>query len=384
MKILTPPRFLISLFILSGFLAVTLTAQTLTVRDIMAEPSIAGMRVEGEKLSPDGTKVVYLWNSEGKMPRDLYLVSTSGGDARKILSPSDLPPPSRPPEKENKLDYGLILRDDFVKSRENALGNFEWSPDSKRLVFSYGGDLYVLPIGATVSIDAKNARWASVESAIRDRLRLVRSLISNIEQAGPGNSDGIAAIKKIHKDLDVSMQSAGAWDSQRAISIQIDRRLQTALETLFASQEFRANESLVERQNELAGIANRINIARSDYEAVLRNDKYTRLTKTQVPETAARFLDNDRILFTQSGHLFVWDLPNSLITQVSREANQQTFVSVFNPTPNKPGNVDRVRRVGQFEEQSARSSQLSRRVHRRTVRASRMDGSEGRRRSGRW
>jgi hypothetical protein len=122
-------------------------AQTLTVREIMAEPSIAGMRVEGEKLSPDGTKVVYLWNAQGKLPRDLYLVSTTGGDATKILSPSDLPPPSRPPEKENKLDYGLTVRDEFVKERENQLGNFEWSPDSKRLVTSYGGDLYVLTIG---------------------------------------------------------------------------------------------------------------------------------------------------------------------------------------------------------------------------------------------
>src|SRR5436190_19100747 len=93
------------------------TAQNLTVREIMSEPSIAGMRVEGEKLSPDGTKVVYLWNAQGKMPRDLYLVSTTGGDASKILSPSDLPPPSRPPEKENKLDYGLPLRDEFVKER---------------------------------------------------------------------------------------------------------------------------------------------------------------------------------------------------------------------------------------------------------------------------
>src|SRR5687768_9529682 len=122
-------------------------AQTLTVRDIMAEPSLAGMRAEGEKLSPAGTKVVYLWNAEGKMPRDLYLVSTSGGEPVKILSPSDLPPPSRPPEKETKLDYGLVLRDEFVKSRENQLGNFEWSPDSKRLVFSYGGDLYNITIG---------------------------------------------------------------------------------------------------------------------------------------------------------------------------------------------------------------------------------------------
>ena len=191
-------------------------AQTLTVRGIMAEPSIAGMRAEGEKLSPDGTKVVFLWNAEGKMPRDLYLVSTSGGDPAKILSPRDLPPPSRPPEKENKLDYGLILRDEFVKSRENQLGSFEWSPDSKRLVFSYGGDLYVL----TVS-----------------------------------------------------------------------------------------------------------------------EPKPRRLTRTQTPETGARFLDNDRILFSQSGNIFVWDLASSLLTQVTRESNPQAFISVFNATPNKPGTL---------------------------------------------
>src|SRR6187549_4047058 len=128
-------------------LANVASAQNLTVRGIMSEPSIAGMRVEGEKLSPDGTKVVYLWNAEGKMPRDLYLVSTTGGSPTKILSPSELPPPSRPPEKENKLGYGLPLRDEFVKERENQLGNFEWSPDSKRLVFSYGGDLYLLTPG---------------------------------------------------------------------------------------------------------------------------------------------------------------------------------------------------------------------------------------------
>ena len=182
----------------------------------MAEPSIAGMRVQGEKLSPDGTKVVYLWNAEGKLPRDLYLVPTSGGDPVKILSPSDLAPPSRPPRPESKLDYGLVLRDEFVKARENQLGNFEWSPDSKRLVFSHGGDLYILTLG-----EAKPRRF----------------------------------------------------------------------------------------------------------------------TKTQTPETGARFLDNHRILFSQSGHLMIWDLKNSMLTQVSREANPQTFVGVFAAVPNKPGTL---------------------------------------------
>jgi Tol biopolymer transport system component len=138
-------------------------AQNLTVRQIMAEPSIAGMRAEGEKLSPDGSKVVFLWNAEGKMPRDLYLVSTSGGTPQKILSVSDLPLPSRTPEKENKLDYGLVTRDQFVKDRENQLGNFEWSPDSKRLVFSYGGDLYVFDVPSTTMSVNSDKYWQTFE-----------------------------------------------------------------------------------------------------------------------------------------------------------------------------------------------------------------------------
>lgn len=191
-------------------------AQTLTIRDIMAEPSIAGMRVEGEKLSPDGSKVVFLWNAEGKMPRDLYLVSTTGGTPVKILSPSDLPAPTRPPEKENRLDYGLELRDEFTKARENQLGGFEWSPDSSKVLFSHGGDLYVLKLG-----------------------------------------------EKSPK----------------------------------------------------------------------------RFTRTQSPESGARFLDNDRILFSQSGNAFVMNTTDSTLVQLTKEANQPNFISVGNVTPNKAGTL---------------------------------------------
>ena len=216
MNLKSSRRIIPVLLILFSAVVLSLKAQNLTVREIMAEPSIAGMRVEGEKLSPDGSKVIYLWNAEGKMPRDLYLVSTSGGTPQKILSISDLPIPSRTPEKENKLNYGLDLRDQFVKDRENQLGNFEWSPDSKRLVFSYGGDLYVYTPGA---------------------------------------------------------------------------------------------------------------------------GKPTRLTQTQTAEVRPRFLDNDRILYSQNGNLFVWNLTNNLITQISKEADQPKFISVTNATPNKLGSL---------------------------------------------
>ena len=207
--------FLSALFAFQLF-ALAVSGQGLTVREMMAEPSIAGQRAEGEKLSPDGTKMVFLWNADGKLPRDLYLVATNGGTPAKILSVSELPAPQRPPERENKLDYGVNLRDEFARARENQLGNFEWSPDSKKLLFSHSGDLYVM------TLDPKTVK---------------------------------------------------------------------------------------------------------------------RYTKTQGPEGGARFLDNDRILFMQSGNGFVLNITDATLTQITREANQQNFISVGQITPNKPGTL---------------------------------------------
>src|SRR5688572_7517809 len=162
-------------------------SKPLTVRDIMAEPSIAGMRVDGERLSPDGKNVIYLWNPENKLPRSLYIQSTSGGTATKLLSPSDLPPPTRQPQRENKLNYGVEMRDQFVRDRENQLGSFEWSPDSKKLLFTHGGDIYVLDLDVEIS-DAperlSRERWTTYESNMLRRADLVPSIIQATKMAG--------------------------------------------------------------------------------------------------------------------------------------------------------------------------------------------------------
>ena len=216
MNKLSPFRRTIFLFTFAFLLSSSIYAQTLTVRQMMAEPSIAGMRVSGEKLSPDGSKVVYLWNAEQKPRLDLYLVATDSGKTEKILSPGELPIPYRAPDKEDKLDYGVETRDEFVKERENQLGNFEWSPDSSRLIFNYGGDIYLLPMATK---------------------------------------------------------------------------------------------------------------------------KPQRLTITQAPEFGARFLDNDRIIYSQSGHVFVTYLSQPLVIQLTRESNPQVFKSVGANATTKNGNM---------------------------------------------
>ena len=144
-------------------------SQTLTVREIMREPSIAGMRPESEKLSPDGKWVVFAWNADGKEPRNLYLISSSGGQTQMIVD-AEKNYEARTPAPESKLNYGLIMRDDFVKAREKNLGGAEFSPDSKRLLFTQNGDIYVLEIESqtnVVSISRRITRTQGAEFAAR-------------------------------------------------------------------------------------------------------------------------------------------------------------------------------------------------------------------------
>src|SRR5256885_526372 len=144
---------LLTLFILNQTGAHAQTA-ALTVRDIMAEPSIAGMRPEGEKLAPDGKWVAYLWSAGGREPRDLYLVSTAGGEAKLLTRAVDQPKDAREDQTRTndeartneRKEERVMQRDPVQQAREQNVSGIEWSPDSRRLLFSKSGDLYLLNI----------------------------------------------------------------------------------------------------------------------------------------------------------------------------------------------------------------------------------------------
>ncbi|HEX8138757.1 MAG TPA: alpha/beta fold hydrolase [Pyrinomonadaceae bacterium] len=153
------------------------SSTTLTVRDIMAEPSIAGMRVEGEKLSPTGRAVAYLWSATGREPRDLYVVSSEGGQAKLLARAVDKPQETRA-QSEGERDEArtgerreerVMQRDRAQQAREQSVSGVEWSPDERRLLFSKAGDLYMVAsdgsgaprrLTSTAGVEG-GARWLS-------------------------------------------------------------------------------------------------------------------------------------------------------------------------------------------------------------------------------
>ncbi len=156
--------------------AVTSLAQTknapLSVREIMSEPSIAGMRPEGQKLSPNGEQVAYLWSASGLEPRDLYLGSTRiGGETRLLVRAVDEEKDARPVKTETRdeartserKEERVMQRDAAQEARERSVTGIEWSPDSRRLLFSKRGDLHVLNLNETPATPRRLTSTVAVE-----------------------------------------------------------------------------------------------------------------------------------------------------------------------------------------------------------------------------
>ncbi|HXF43711.1 MAG TPA: S9 family peptidase, partial [Pyrinomonadaceae bacterium] len=71
----------------------------------------------------------------------------------------------------------------------------------------------------------------------------------------------------------------------------------------------------------------------------LNQKKIRRLTSTQAFEAAPRFLDDNRIIYSQSGNYFILDLNDSSLKQITREANPQNNISVGSFVVSKNGAV---------------------------------------------
>lgn len=185
-------------------------AQTaaLTVRGIMAEPSLVGMRVEGERVSPDGKLVAYLWSATGREPRDLYIVSTGGGRAKVLVRAVDTPRDERASKTETRDEMRTDAnREERVMQRDAAqaatsqtqttqtqatqtaqqgtqqatqrdartrmdegramsVGAPEWSPDSRRILYAKRGDLYVVNVEGA-NVPRRLTTTAAVETGAR-------------------------------------------------------------------------------------------------------------------------------------------------------------------------------------------------------------------------
>ena len=102
------------------------------VRAIFQQPMIDGIRPSGGKISADDRWIAYFWNEQGfPRPLNLYVVSARGGEPRKVSSFTSALPESSKPLSWPRSSTGAFL---------------EFSPDSRKILYGYEGDLYVADV----------------------------------------------------------------------------------------------------------------------------------------------------------------------------------------------------------------------------------------------
>ena len=100
------------LYLLSGF-SIAAGSDSLTVEKIMAKPSITGQRARIIALSPDGSQLIYRYDSDGDNEAELYLADTRSG--------------------KSNLFEGI----------KNSEGNIVWHPSERKLLYLSKGDIYI-------------------------------------------------------------------------------------------------------------------------------------------------------------------------------------------------------------------------------------------------
>jgi dipeptidyl-peptidase-4 len=115
-------------------------AERLTLERITDQASLSGPGLTGAQISPDGARVTFLRGRPDQANRlDLWEYDIAGGQARRLVDADDLLP-----------DGEEVLSDEEKARRErqrtaalSGIVEYQWSADSRRLLFPLGGELYL-------------------------------------------------------------------------------------------------------------------------------------------------------------------------------------------------------------------------------------------------
>ncbi|HTQ10692.1 MAG TPA: prolyl oligopeptidase family serine peptidase [Fimbriimonadaceae bacterium] len=114
-------------------------------------PILNGRSPASPEMSPDGTKIVFGWNKTGDRKLDIWEMDFPDGKPHMIVKSDSI---TDMPRQDDS-------RDDLEKKEEKlydgGAGGYQWSPDSKEILFSYKGRVWTMgPDGSNLQplIDA--------------------------------------------------------------------------------------------------------------------------------------------------------------------------------------------------------------------------------------
>lgn len=133
------------------------STSSLTIEEIYGRPDIIGHRPSKASLSPDVTKLAYVWAEDKAEPLQLWIVPTSSGAPLKLTSlekgVSGTPQWSKDGTSlliQTSGDLYLVTVDEGSLQQCTKTGNissdYQWTSDGMQIVFTADGNLWTVPI----------------------------------------------------------------------------------------------------------------------------------------------------------------------------------------------------------------------------------------------
>jgi len=112
-------------------------AQELTLEEIFAAGGLAGPRPEQLQWSPDGASLTYILEDATDRQRNLWVADAKGGRPRVLVSHSQLA------ALAPALNDATQDERERERRRRYAVASYLWSPDSRSLLFTSAGSLFL-------------------------------------------------------------------------------------------------------------------------------------------------------------------------------------------------------------------------------------------------
>lgn len=130
-----------------SFMASVSHSETLSIERIFASPALEGSAPKSLKISPDGKRVTFLQGKKDDYERlDLWEYDINSKSTQMLFNSNDL---STGPEK---LSDEERARRERMRLSGTGIVSYEWSKDSKALIFPLAGDLYYYSLGGKKAI----------------------------------------------------------------------------------------------------------------------------------------------------------------------------------------------------------------------------------------